>query len=104
MAYEYSYLILGLVFFVIWLFLFLFRKDTRKEMLIMSILFGIAGILTFNKLQFGIPLSKINSINFFTYGLQASKSAFQEKSSKENPIELICRRKFSILFQVDSCG
>src|SRR3989344_6395340 len=45
MDYRYSYLLMGLVFFVIWMILFLWRKDTRKEILIMSIIFGIGGPL-----------------------------------------------------------
>jgi hypothetical protein len=45
MDYQYSYLILGLIFLVIWIILFLWRKDTRKELLIISFIFGIAGLL-----------------------------------------------------------
>jgi hypothetical protein len=45
MTYQYTYLILGLIFLVVWLILFLWRKDTRKEMLIMSLIFGFAGPL-----------------------------------------------------------
>tara|TARA_Y100000034_G_scaffold3490_1_gene4214 strand:+ start:1025 stop:1693 length:669 start_codon:yes stop_codon:yes gene_type:complete len=36
---------MGLVFLIIWALLFLWRKDARKEMTIMSIIFGIAGLL-----------------------------------------------------------
>ncbi len=42
---RYSYLLMGSLFLVIWLILFLLRKNLRKEMLTMSIMFGIAGIL-----------------------------------------------------------
>jgi hypothetical protein len=42
---KYSYLLMGLIFLVIWTFLFIFRKNLRREMLTMSILFGIAGAL-----------------------------------------------------------
>jgi hypothetical protein len=36
---------LGLLFLVVWTILFLWRKDVRKEMLGMSIFFGIAGLI-----------------------------------------------------------
>ena len=41
--YQYSYLLVGVGFLIIWLALFLWRKNTRKEMLIISLLFGFAG-------------------------------------------------------------
>jgi hypothetical protein len=43
MAYTYTYLWMGIIFFIFWLFLFLWRKDVRKEMLIMSVIFGALG-------------------------------------------------------------
>ena len=43
---RFTYLVLGLLLFVVWLSLFLFRKDIRREMLIISIAFGIGGILS----------------------------------------------------------
>lgn len=46
MSYQYTYLILDLCFFIVWLFLFFWRKDTRKEMLVMSCLFGAVGVVT----------------------------------------------------------
>ncbi|MAH03767.1 hypothetical protein CMI39_03205 [Candidatus Pacearchaeota archaeon] len=45
MSYQYSYLILGILFLIIWFILFIWRKDIRKEMLFMSLLFGFAGLL-----------------------------------------------------------
>jgi len=36
---------MGLVFFAIWLALFIWRKNTRKEMMIMSLIFAFAGPL-----------------------------------------------------------
>lgn len=42
-SYQYAYLLMGLVFFVVWLILFLVRKDIQKEMLIMSSIFALAG-------------------------------------------------------------
>ena len=44
--YQYTYLIGNFLGLIVWVFLFLKRKDTRKEMLVISILFGIAGLLT----------------------------------------------------------
>jgi len=41
--YQYSYLIGDLIALIIWIILFLWRKDVRREMIIMSFLFGIAG-------------------------------------------------------------
>lgn len=43
MSYQYSYLIGDLILLAIWLVLFLWRKDTRKEMAIISLLFGFLG-------------------------------------------------------------
>jgi len=43
--YQYSYLILGIIFLIIWVILFLLKKDIRKEMLIISIIFGFAGLI-----------------------------------------------------------
>ena len=45
--YQYTYLIGDLILLIIWLALFLRRKDTRKEMLIIGICFGLATILTY---------------------------------------------------------
>ena len=45
MSYQYSYLIGALIVLVLWTILFLYRKDTRKEMLTISIIFGFIGIV-----------------------------------------------------------
>lgn len=45
MNYQYSYLIGTLMLLAIWLILFFWRKDTRKEMTLISIIFGIAGLI-----------------------------------------------------------
>ncbi len=42
-SYQYTYLIGDLILLVLWLVLFLYRKDTRKEMLVLSLIFGILG-------------------------------------------------------------
>ena len=44
--YKYTYLLMGIIFFVIWISLYLWRKDTRKPMIIMSIIFAFIGPLT----------------------------------------------------------
>jgi hypothetical protein len=44
MNYGYSYLIWTSTFGIVWLSLFLSRKDLRKEMLLISVLFGIGGV------------------------------------------------------------
>lgn len=41
--YQYTYIIGNIILLLIWTFLFIRRKDTRKEMLVISIIFGIAG-------------------------------------------------------------
>ena len=45
MNYQYAYLLISLTALVVWFILFLARKDVRREMLTMSLLFGIAGLL-----------------------------------------------------------
>lgn len=44
MDYKFTYLVLDLILLVIWLIFFLVRKDTRKEMLLMSFFISFAGI------------------------------------------------------------
>lgn len=46
MGFQYTYLLMTLIFLVIWLVLFLLRKDFRDEMLKISIIFAIAGPLS----------------------------------------------------------
>ena len=46
MNYQYTYLIWTAIFFLIWLTLYLWRKDFRKEMIFISVPFGFAGILS----------------------------------------------------------
>lgn len=45
MNYQYSYFIGTLVLLIIWLNLFLLRKDVRKEMLVISLISGFAGLI-----------------------------------------------------------
>lgn len=46
MDYTYAYLLGTLPYLLIWLVLFLRRGDCRKEMLLISILFGLAAVIT----------------------------------------------------------
>lgn len=45
MSYQYTYLLLAVIFLPIWFALFIWRKDNRQEMLIMSLIFSVAGPL-----------------------------------------------------------
>ncbi|MDB5245173.1 MAG: Membrane protein [Parcubacteria group bacterium] len=42
----YFYLVGSLIYFIIWIVLFLKRPDLRKEILVVSFLFGFAGLIT----------------------------------------------------------
>ena len=44
--YQYTYIIGDLIVLGLWLFLFLYRKDTRKEMITLSLIFGMAAIVS----------------------------------------------------------
>ena len=44
--YQYTYFVGDLILLAVWLLLFLWRKDIRKEMLYLSPFFGIIGLLT----------------------------------------------------------
>lgn len=46
MTYRYNYFIGGLTLLVIWLVLYFWRKDTRKEMLKISLFIGFIGLIT----------------------------------------------------------
>jgi len=46
MDYQYFYAFWSAIFLVIWAILFWFRKDIRKEMIIISPIFGIFGLIT----------------------------------------------------------
>ena len=43
MIYEYSYLLVSILLLFIWLILFFWRKDVKKEMVFMSLIFGFLG-------------------------------------------------------------
>jgi len=44
-SYQYTYLIGNLLFLILWLLLFYYRKDTRKEVLSLSLIFGFVGLI-----------------------------------------------------------
>ncbi|HVY01237.1 MAG TPA: lycopene cyclase domain-containing protein [Candidatus Nanoarchaeia archaeon] len=44
MSYQYTYAYMGLIFLIIWLILYLWREDTRKQMISISFIFGFAGV------------------------------------------------------------
>lgn len=42
-SYRYTYLLMGVLFFVIWLILFFYRKDNRKAMIVFSLVISVSG-------------------------------------------------------------
>jgi hypothetical protein len=44
MTYEYTYLLMGCLFLSVWLFLYWRRRDERRELLLLSLLFAVFGI------------------------------------------------------------
>lgn len=72
-SFQYTYLIGVMIVLTLWLILFLYRKDTRKEMLIISLFFGIAGSLVeiIHVLDWWRPLTITNTtvgIEDFLFG------------------------------------
>ncbi len=72
-SFQYTYLIGVMIVLTLWLILFLYRKDTRKEMLIISLFFGVAGSLveTIHVLDWWRPLTITNTtvgIEDFLFG------------------------------------
>jgi hypothetical protein len=43
---KFFYLSFTAIYFIIWLSLFCFRKDVRKEMVYLGLIFGMAGVLS----------------------------------------------------------
>ncbi len=43
---KYAYFVGTVIFFIPWIFLFMYRKDLRKEMVVMSTLFAIASVVS----------------------------------------------------------
>ena len=46
MDYKYTYFLIGIGFLLLWLILFFLRKDIRKEMFVMSVIYGILGLIS----------------------------------------------------------
>lgn len=72
-SFQYTYLIGVMIVLTLWLILFLYRKDTRKEMLIISLFFGVAGSLVemIHVLDWWRPLTITNTtvgIEDFLFG------------------------------------
>lgn len=72
-SYQYTYLIGVMIVLTLWLILFLYRKDTRKEMLIISLFFGVASSLVemIHVLDWWRPLTITNTtvgIEDFLFG------------------------------------
>jgi hypothetical protein len=81
MNYQYLYLVWTILFFIIWICFFIYRKDVRKEMILVSTLFGFAGIISeiaYIK-DWWLPLTVTNTaigfedffIGFFIGGISA---------------------------------
>ena len=45
MGFELSYLLTGLGFLLVWVLFFIWGKDARKEMILLSVIFGIVGLI-----------------------------------------------------------
>jgi len=113
--YKYTYLIFNAIFFLIWLIIFLWRKDIRKEMLIISLIFGFAGIASefIYTQDWWMPLTITNTlvgiedflIGFFIGGVGAviyeeiSKKRLKNKKSTQRRLERI---KYRILITLGS--
>ena len=72
-SYQYSYLIGAMSTLIIWFVLFFWRKDTRKEMLIISIIYGVIGIIVdpIYAIDWWFPLTITNTmpgIESFIFG------------------------------------
>ncbi len=58
------YYVVSLIFFILWLALYFWRKDIRKEMIIISAFFGIGGVLSelVNTVDWWKPLTITNTL------------------------------------------
>ena len=91
MDYQYSYLIGDLVLLTIWFILFSIRKDIRKEMIIISILFGFVGLIAqyVYTIDWWFPLTITNTrigIEDFIFGFAVAgiASVVYEEIFKKN--------------------
>jgi predicted neutral ceramidase superfamily lipid hydrolase len=77
MLYKYGYLLGSLIIILIWILFFLRRKDSRKEMIIISLIFGFLGIIgdSIFSLDWWHPQTITNSIpgiESFLFGFSIS--------------------------------
>jgi len=101
MGFQYSYLIGDAVLLIIWFVLFFWRKDVRKEMIIISSLFGIAGIISefIYTADWWHPLTITNSlvgIEDFLFGFAVGGIAsviYEEVFKKRIKIRKISKKK-----------
>lgn len=106
MGYQYTYLLKALLFFIIWIILFLWKKDNRKDMLKISIIFAFAGPLSeiLYTQDWWSPETITNTgmgfesffVAFFIAGIASViyKNLFNKKTKfKENKKEKIRKRK-----------
>jgi len=97
MNYQYSYLIGTLVLLIPWIFLFFWRRGSRKEMAIISILFGIAGLFVdpIYSMDWWKPLTLTNTlpgVESFLFGFSVGGIASVVYSDFFNK-KLIIRKK-----------
>lgn len=104
MNYLYTYLLMNLLLLIVWLFLFAWRKDTRKEMLVMSIIFALAGPMAdfiytqdwwrpltltgtrvgIEAILFGFVIGGISSVLYETIFKKKVNSARSKNNKREN--------------------
>ncbi|MBN1186888.1 MAG: hypothetical protein JXB49_31720 [Bacteroidales bacterium] len=99
MEYQFTYLLLGIIYLFFWIIFFIWKKETRKEMIIISIIFAVIGpfIDFFYTIDwwkphflFGFSYFGIEDVLFgFTYGGIAAiiyKILFQRKSKNNKSL------------------
>ncbi len=106
--YQFSYFIGVLPLIAIWLLIFLLRKDLRKEMLSISIMFGIAGLLSepIYAYDWWKPLTITNTtigiedflFGFTVAGISSSIYLFLTKK------KLVGHRKFLVFHEKEYMG
>ncbi len=72
--YKYTYLILATLFSLIWIILYLIRKDNRKEMFYVSLIFALPGILT--DVIYTLDWWKPETITNSTLGIESILAGF----------------------------
>jgi len=121
MNYQFSYLIGCLTILIFWMLLFFFRKDSRKEMLLISFLFGISGFFVdpiysndwwspltitntipgIESFLFGFGVAGVASviyIEFFNKKLKYKKNYNKESGKKDFNFLIICLLMAGLFF------